>query len=86
MMSKVNLMAKTRGQMVLLDDVLGHNNTEGYISRLNGVITLEIGMKQRCHTTQERKLCLQLLTPLSMSTMEAPDQYFMLILYRLTEG
>jgi hypothetical protein len=44
---------------VLLDDIIDHRNTEGYISGDNGFITLDNGMKQRCQTTQGWELCLQ---------------------------
>ena len=44
---------------ILLDDIIDHRCTEGNISGDNGFITLENGMKQRCHTTQGRELCLQ---------------------------
>jgi hypothetical protein len=37
---------------VLLDDIIDHQNTEGYISGDNGFITLDSGMKQCCQTTQ----------------------------------
>jgi hypothetical protein len=44
---------------VLLDDIIDHRNTEGYISGDNGFITLDNGMKQRRQTTQGWELCLQ---------------------------
>jgi hypothetical protein len=36
---------------VLLDDIINHQNTEGYISGDDGFITLENGMKMHCQTT-----------------------------------